>query len=233
LGWSLCGSARAILQVATRRAYFWSVAGSSLAGHVFVYAHDWPGATWAKCSLALLGQWGILDWPLWITSSQSSLSAYSRYVKHALEEKCVIAWRTEAAKHVYPFSYLALSDQPQPGILDACRLQLPWPTLVGHRELSRLRCGLLRLGHVARKRSQASVQYCIFCNRRFRNVYKHVVCDCPVQAASRLLIQKAGVDCSTCVFLAIAPSSSAFGSVVGFAVAVGSGERSFWTAGSG
>ncbi|CAE8601046.1 unnamed protein product [Polarella glacialis] len=69
----------------------------------------------------------------------------------------------------------------------------PWPTLVGHRELSRLRCGLLRLGH----------------------------------AASRLLMQNAGVDCSTCVFLAIAPSSSAFGSVVGFAVAVGSRERSF------
>ncbi|CAE8613108.1 unnamed protein product [Polarella glacialis] len=232
LGWALSGSGSAIYDMAMKRASFWVQADTTLAGKSFVAAHLSDGNTWAKRSRSLLEQWEVQDWPAWL-ATRSSSTKYCTYVKGDLAATCMRDWTPAAQKHVRPLPYLSLTAGPTTMLNDALRLRLAWAVLVGHRELIRLWRGLLRLSHVARKRSQASIQFCIFCQCRFRNVYKHVVRDCPVQADSRVLIQNAGVDCSTCVFLATAPSSSAFRSVVGFAVAVGSGERSFWTAGSG
>ncbi|CAE8689424.1 unnamed protein product, partial [Polarella glacialis] len=153
LGWALSGSGRAIYDMAMKRTSFWAQAETTLAGKSFVAAHLSDGNTWAKRSRALLEQWEVQDWPAWL-ATRSSSTKYCTYVKGALAATCMRDWTPAVQKHVRPIPYLSLTTGPTTMLNDALRLRLAWAVLVGHRELIRLRCGLLRLSHVARKRSR-------------------------------------------------------------------------------
>ncbi len=168
LGWQLDGGARAVKDIALKRAYFWYQADSSLAGHAFVRGHLSPGDTWAKRSLGILRGCGILDWPEWLCNSDCR--SYNTYVHACLADSCFQAAQTALSKHTRPICYSALASEPTTMFHDALRMKLGWSTLVGHWSLSRLRCGLIRLGHSHGKPSSASVQESIFCSRRYSSV---------------------------------------------------------------
>ncbi|CAK0826178.1 unnamed protein product, partial [Prorocentrum cordatum] len=65
MGWRLSGAARLVGDVASRRAALWALPDGDLYRDVFLGAHGWEGATWAKASQVFLSSWGIPDWPVW------------------------------------------------------------------------------------------------------------------------------------------------------------------------
>ncbi len=83
LGWVLSGFDRALVDVARRRAWLWSLPAGDLYGEVFRTAYAFGGDTWAASSGRLLLAHGVMDWPEWAAAGEPS-GTYSRYVKSVL-----------------------------------------------------------------------------------------------------------------------------------------------------
>ena len=146
----------------------------TLAGACFAAAHLLDSFNWAKTSLQLLEEWTVLDWPVWSTRKRRH-DTYMAYVKDVVFQASLAKWKTQAQRHALPLKYLSLAQEPSTQVHDAFRLQLPWDTLLGHRDLLLLRCGFIMLGHLDCKPSKATVRHCIFCNKRYTSIYSHVV----------------------------------------------------------
>ena len=212
LGWDLTGAARAVHDMATKRAYFWQQADKSLAGQVFVNSHLSEGDTWAKRTHTILSDWGVSDWPMWVSTCLEQCTPF-------------------IAQHVRPIPYIQLTRGPTTMFNDALRLRVPWSVLVGHRSLSRLRCGLISLGHVNHRTTSAAVQQCLFCMKRYSSVCLHVVCHCVHFNEQRAPLQQAGVDCSNLNFLCSLPEQTGFNEIVGLAACIDKMASLFWKAG--
>ena len=156
---------------------------------------------------------------MWSTCRRSH-GKYSAYVKDVVFQVSLARWKTQVAKHVMPLKYLSIAQEPSAQVQDAFRLQLPWGTLVGHRDLLLLRCGFIMLGHVDFKPSRASVRHCIFCNKRYTGIYSHVVGRCEQVPCRR--------PCNNLEDLAVLPGDPRFADIVAFARAVCKGARQFW-----
>ena len=66
LGWQVSGYGRTVLTSAMRRARLWPIPSFDLYLSTHVSAHEWGYTTWASQSLAILSEWGIPDWPVWV-----------------------------------------------------------------------------------------------------------------------------------------------------------------------
>ena len=130
--------------------------------------------------------WDITDWPHGVHAS--SLEDYKVYVAQLVELTCLSRWRQVAGTHALPISFLEWRPLPS---VDLCKEQarsLKWSTLLWQRSLCRLRCGLLRFGHVGGERSSARRQACLFCGTFSLSLHFHVLCRCPCWDEQRHII---------------------------------------------
>ena len=189
LGWHMTGSAQCVLDVASRRARLWNAADSSLAGTVFTMC-DCFGSSWTTRSKLLLLEWGLLDWPVWCSTrlmADRSLEAYTAYCKLHLTVLCQSKLLSELSCHTAPVLYSSL---PEPPFNFA--QHLPWEALRAVLSLVKFRAGHLRLGHVEGKPSQANVQHCIACERRYSAgaLWHHVWLNCSFFEPERRLLRR-------------------------------------------
>ena len=233
LGWQLTGEARAIIDIASKRAYLWRLE-PDIYQNVFIASHSRRGDTWAKRSASMLTEWGILDWPAW-SHPESSLDEYKRYVRHVVSSRCHLAWRQAVSSHVIPVSYLDLKPNMSTDFADAFSLQLQWHSMMLQRSLSRLRAGLLDFGHLDRRHSAASRRRCIFCNTATLSVNYHVLCKCSVWMEFRQLIwQMSRVAVPATMqhqvehIMVASPYEEYYGAVLAFAGSLDSAESKFW-----
>ena len=175
LGWQFSGSGRAVIDIACRRAYLWSLPVGDLYREVFVLGHSVQGLTWAKGSLKLLVDWGIVDWPHWHGSSRES---YKTHVKALVAARCSTSWVDTVSKHLLPVPYLSTRISVAADLKLGLQLELPWFSLLLQRSMARLRAGLLCFGHVEGLRSSAKRRNCIFCNVVCLSINFHVLCKC-------------------------------------------------------
>ncbi|CAE8591239.1 unnamed protein product, partial [Polarella glacialis] len=113
------------------------------------------------------------------------------FVRCILEKACLLEWRQAVSTHVSPIPYLDLSSCPSanPGcVLQTCGLS--WPALLGHVSMCRMRAGLVDMGHIEHRRSQAKIRYCIGCNQRVRAALIHALAVCPMWQPERSLLPK-------------------------------------------
>ena len=68
---------------------------------------------------------------------------------------------------------------------------LPWEQMKMQLSLSRLRSGLVPLGHLSRHRSAARVQQCMSCDAMVSNLWVHVFGTCPPWKHMRELAHRA------------------------------------------
>ena len=226
LGWELTGAARAVYDIATRRAHFWEHAFDTLAGRTFTDMHTSEGDTWARRTHALLEEWGVLDWPVWLSTAH--VCTYKTYVKQTLAAVSLTVRRPHLLRHTRPFPYFDIAPVPATALNDALRAKCSWQTLLGHRSLCRLRCGLIMLGHVNQRASSAHVQYCVFCDKRYTSVFAHVACSCPIFAAHRMELKRAGVDCDLLDLWLAKPGANGFAQIVNFAKDIDVQACAFW-----
>ena len=184
LGWRLSGFDRAIVDLASRRARLWNLPACDLYAGVFRAAHGWPGATWSKVSLALLDDHGILDWPCW-AGPGSSVKAYVKYVRGTLRSSHLIVWKASAEKHVHPFPYLLLREEPSSDAVIGHKAVLSWGHLLAARSVSRIRAGLLHLGHRGGRRTAARLKQCIACGQTVSDTYVHCLAICAAFSSER------------------------------------------------
>ena len=226
LGWDLTGSARAIYDIAMMRAHFW-LSGSTLAGEVCQQAHTSEANQWARKSYLLLQEWQILDWPAW-SRTREGHALYKTYVANSLRAKCLPIWHAEASNHISPIPCTSISEKPHMAAHDSLRAALPWEILTGHLALCRLRCGLLALGHLRNVRTTAKVQQCILCDKRYTDVFRHVVSCCDELRAPRATLHAASVNTQDLSFLTVCPKDENYSLVVQFAAYICKNESMFW-----
>ncbi|CAE8601069.1 unnamed protein product [Polarella glacialis] len=214
VGWKLDGFHRAILDMAVRRAKLWTLPPGDLHGLIFQAACRPGSGSWADRSLQILNDTTVPDFPCWDTGD-GTLPSYAKYVQCLLEKACLLEWRQAVSTHVSPIPYLDLSTCPSPNprcILQTCGLS--WPTLLGHVFMCRMRAGLVDLGHIAHRRSQAKIRYCPGCNQRVRAALIHALAVCPRWQPERSLLPY-GWDTNAPLALAsavllVSPSDPAF-----------------------
>ena len=102
-------------------------------------------------------KWDLPDSPVW----EDGLAPY---VTVRLQDICLLRWRSAVASHVLPYPYLLLQPVPSEILKEAVIQAWPWQTQLRLRGWCRLRTGLVRLGHVNGRRSDACMQKCIFCD---------------------------------------------------------------------
>ena len=187
LGWSLSGGARAILDIASRRAGLWLLPDGDLYKGIFVLGHISTGRTWASVSLALLDEWDLQDWPAWVGAArgESALPAYKAYIRDTLKARCNAALRLRLHARVRVPAPLSLGPVPRDDLSTALSLRLPSPALFGQRSLSRLRCQLLVLSHSAGVRSRARRQICVCCQGQILSPTLHILGSCGSTGVAR------------------------------------------------
>ena len=92
LGWEVSGFARAVLDVASRRARLWQLVDGDLYGDVFRASHHVSSVSWAHRSRELLYKWGLADWP----EFGGPVYLYLRVVKKLLVKRCAASLSTHA-----------------------------------------------------------------------------------------------------------------------------------------
>jgi len=223
LGWTLSGSAKAILDIALQRHLFWSQHPHTLASHVFAAAHLWPGETWAKCSEALMQECFFSDCRTWVAADNSA-TGFRTHVRRQLLDSCAVAWQDAVSHHTRPMSITCVSTD----ISDAFRAQHSFDTLLRQRSLCCLRAGLLSLGHLNFRISRAAAQQCILCNKMTRSPFTHVMLYCERTSEHRTTLAARGIDVDSTQFLRLPPSHAGFSDVVNFAHYVHNASSSFW-----
>ena len=169
-----------------------------------------------------------MDWPVWC-SSQSRHGCYKMYVKKSLVDACIPEWKSSVARHLLPIPYLSIAVAPHNSVFEARGFKLSWNTLTGHLHLCRLRCGMMRLGHLNGRGSGAKVQQCILCNKRYTAVFSHVITSCSSLASERSSWQ-AALDRAVCAQdLTCGPDETGFVEAVVFASEVARESHAFWS----
>ena len=193
-------------------------------------SHTAASVSWAKRSYLMLQAWGILDLLdcFGLGGIECTLSQYKRHVRTTLKGIWRGTWEQLVWKHVNPIPYLDLAVEPSTALRDALRERHAWNVLLAVRHFIQLRCGFLRVGHINNKRSEARVQNCVLCNKRFVAVFHHVVCNCPELSVQRAAAERAGANCQSISFLATKPDEPGFGEVVMFADALATKVCKFW-----
>ena len=227
IGWSLGALATVTVDVAAVRALLWQQGDATLAGRMFLSGHQSAASNWCKRSLENLSSQGILDWPLWVLAGKPR-ECYKRYVRGILARAERTRLEAAVATHRFPIAYGELVSQPCTMLKEALALRSPWKTLIGHRALIMLRCGYVALGHVGGHQSQAKVQACVFCQRRYSNVVFHVVCSCGCFAALRQECLALGADFSSLRVLATPICHDAHHKVVQLAEDICARAQNFW-----
>jgi hypothetical protein len=236
LGWRLSGFARAVLDVACRRARLWTLPDDDIYRIVFVRAGDMAGPSWAKQSRDLLATWGVPDWPLW-AGPQSTVCEYVALARDTLETACLARWRGRVASHKTPVAYNTLQANPSTALHASMLPPVPWKVFVGQRSWCRLRSGLVDLGHRGGRRTAARWQQCIGCGKVHRSVWIHVFAECPQWHVERTAMQ-AGEDSepdgSRLAFamrvLQSRPGQQGYPEAVALAAAIERTARTFWAA---
>ena len=177
LGWTMSGAALAIRDAARKRAKLWRLPPADTIRQAFPQAHSTSTCTWASVSLVLLSHWGVPDWPDAADSCQS-LQSYFDLVDKILRARSLEQWLSDVRPHVAPVDYRLVMSVPCTHLRDAWKFGHPWEVLVGQRSLSRLRAGLLRLGHRGGRKSSARVQHCIGCDGEIENLVWHMIFEC-------------------------------------------------------
>ena len=165
---------RVVLEVALARALLWTQGDRTLAGSVFKNAQTSCVPSWVTKSAALLRQFGIPDWPVWMTEGMPS-GFYKAYVRNLLVVSYIKDWKADVSAHVVPIPYLSVSSEPCSHLTKAFALRLPWITLVGQRCVMRLRCGYVCLGHVGGKVSKGESDLVHFLQQ---TLFQHVFACC-------------------------------------------------------
>ena len=108
------------------------------------------------------------------------LCLYKVHIRRILADQSEAQWLEQAAVHHVPFPYSDLAGSSLRAMLPRNWVDNTWASLSGHRSLCRLRAGLLDLSHRGGKRSAAAVRECIFCAKKTRAPYIHVLGECAV-----------------------------------------------------
>ena len=140
-------------------------------------------------------QVGPLDWPEWASDASEHVS-YKGYVKDIVKGSCENFMRAKVASHVSPLKYLSLPSSDMAvcqNLVPLVNIKMvligidpyPYPEKVatqvhvGHAGgASRLLAPVVWLypaGHVDFRPSKASIRWCIFCGKRYGNIY---ICTC-------------------------------------------------------
>jgi hypothetical protein len=175
LGWHLSGFARAVVDVAARRARLWLLSGTDLYRSIFLLAGCGATNSWAAKSKRILERWDIPDYCDW-EGGAAPLHAYLKFVKEAVAAISLAKWKLAVAAHDRPVAYLELSREPSCWPTLLLKAPVAWDVLVGHISLARMRAGLIDLGHVGGRRSNASIRLCIGCGCRTRATFHDVSC---------------------------------------------------------
>ena len=178
---------RGVVDVAMRGAKFWLLPPDDLHRRVFVAAHENHTLTWASRSLALLSRWGLCDFCL----GAGSLESYRRYVLDTLECAHASVWKAAALRHRVSVPYRRIVEGVSDALACARASNLPWEQMKMQLSLSRLRSGIVPLGHLSRHRSAACVQQCMSCDAMVSNLWVHVFGTCPAWKHMRELAHRA------------------------------------------
>ena len=167
-----------------------------------------------------------MDWPVWAACKRSH-GSYKNYTKDALLAVSCSLRKEEVLSHVAPVAYHDLV-QSESEFAVAFKAGLKWDTLIGHLSLSRLRTGMIILGHLNEKRSSAKVLSCISCGKRYTGMYFHVLCVCPAYAQLRSVCKARGLVCDSLQVLCTSPSHQAFDDLVALTVQICKDSDMFW-----
>ena len=135
-----------------------------------------PGPT---KNLSLLSHYNLADWPAG-NHSGGSLNAYKLYVQAELEASHFACWASAAKRHRAPVPYRRIMPSSSNAVRLAISWNLPWNIMCKQLSMCRLRCGLVPLGHLSRKKSYARVQQCMSCDAMVSNPWVHVFGECHV-----------------------------------------------------
>ena len=181
MGLLLTGHARAVRSVAFRRARAWAMKSGDWYKRFFLHNAS-TDIGWAAASLVLLGEWGVVDWPLCV-AQYPTLGSYQAYVDQVLLRKCVAMRSEQVQSHNASIPYYTF--QPHPAdLLSTCRsLNFSWQLQLTLRGWCRVRAGIACLSSVFGKPSRADRpspnQLCIFCRCGIsRNATKHALAAC-------------------------------------------------------
>ena len=190
-------------------------------------------------------QVGPLDWPEWASDASEHVS-YKGYVKDIVKGSCENFMRAKVASHVSPLKYLSLPSSDMAvcqNLVPLVNIKMvligidpyPYPEKVatqvhvGHAGgASRLLAPVVWLypaGHVDFRPSKASIRWCIFCGKRYGNIYiyAHVFSNCAALDAERALVPSPDLKLFYCNVL-----EASFPLVVAFAHATAQRARAFW-----
>lgn len=134
-----------------------------------------------------------------------------------------------------PIAYADIVHAIPSAFQDAMRTGLPWSILLRQRSHTRLRCGLVELGHLRGRRTKAKKQNCIFCGHgvAVELLWLHVFCGCTIWSRQTADISaRLGVsapDMLLCILLAT-PDSDNYPMCVSFMDEIVQASNNFWTA---
>ena len=181
LGWRLSGYARAVVDIAARRARLSIERPNSIYSAIFVLAESMGGSTWAWKSKQIMTAWDLPDYCEW-EGGIAPLKAYLYYIKGVVTRRSLERWKNAVAAHDRPVEYSALASVPSAWPELLLHSSLPWDILIGHRSLARMRAGLIEVAHSDGRRTTASVKTCIGCGCRTRASFLHSLTMCPAWA---------------------------------------------------
>ena len=227
LGWQLSGFARAVLDVASRRARIQSWPRQDWYRQMFCEASKSP-ASWAARSLKLLQDWGIRDFNE--GNMSLGLRAYKNYVKDALKDICLEKTRRALIPSTAPCINNAFpSRMPRLTLQNIVRRPATWNTLLATRAISRLRLDLLVLGCKADKPSRAREVRCVCCERLTVAPLAHTLLRCTAWSSfrsPRQLWEHASLQ----EILCLEPEAEGFEQLACMALAIQEHVKSFWAA---
>ena len=185
LGWTLCGSSRALLAVARHRARVFS-------SHEGTIYQDLPalalglGAerSWAFRSAYALKSAGVTIWEE-RPASIVHLDDYVELVRGQLAAKDAVHARSRASQHNAVVPYSVFQSVPSPHLQVAQRLALPAETQLCLWSWCRFRSGLIPLRGPRGCTSRARLQPCKFCGQIVRNAVVHCLSSCTAWEAQR------------------------------------------------
>ena len=176
LDWRLSGMARAVKEMALKRAEFWRLPDNDLYKTLFLSTQDGPPSAWAYRSKILLQQWRLADYADGFAGL--GLASYKIYVNRELVTAGMHVLQVSLTKRsLLCGSQLLLRGS---GFFHRAVVSngLSWGILVGVRSWCRLRMGMLVLGHKNNRRTRARVQACIFCDANTSNPLFHTMAVC-------------------------------------------------------
>ena len=101
-------------------------------------------------------------------------------MRSELWHACAVKLRSMCRSRQKPFRYSEIYNLDFNLLINALRTDTDWDSLRDSRSLVRARAGIFVLCHRGGKRSQARIQYCIFCGASTKQIdaYPHVFLQC-------------------------------------------------------